>query len=42
MVCELVAERTSGAPALALGDLGPAPAPCPADCCRYSPPARPA
>ncbi|HLH82010.1 MAG TPA: ferrochelatase [Trebonia sp.] len=42
MVCELVAERTSGAPALALGDLGPAPAPCPADCCRYTPPARPA
>ncbi len=40
MVLELVAERTSGAPALALGDLGPAPWPCPADCCRYGRPAR--
>jgi len=42
MVCELVAERTSGAPALALGAFGlgafagGADA-CPADCCRYSP-----
>ena len=34
MVCELVAERVSGAPRLALGDLGPAMADCPADCCR--------
>jgi ferrochelatase len=42
MVCELVAERVSGAPALALGDFGPAPAACPADCCRYAPSARPA
>jgi protoporphyrin/coproporphyrin ferrochelatase len=42
MVCELVVERVSGAPAPALGDFGPAPAPCPADCCRYAPPARPA
>jgi protoporphyrin/coproporphyrin ferrochelatase len=43
MVCELVAERTAGAPALALGAFGlgafagGADA-CPADCCRYSPP----
>jgi protoporphyrin/coproporphyrin ferrochelatase len=42
MVCELVAERTSGGPALALGAFGlgafagGADA-CPADCCRYSP-----
>ncbi len=42
MVCELVAERTAGAPALALGPFGlgafagGADA-CPADCCRYSP-----
>jgi protoporphyrin/coproporphyrin ferrochelatase len=42
MVCELVAERTAGAPALALGAFGlgafagGADA-CPADCCRYSP-----
>jgi protoporphyrin/coproporphyrin ferrochelatase len=42
MVCELVAERTSGAPAQAIGDLGPAPAVCPADCCRYARPGRPA
>jgi ferrochelatase len=42
MVCELVAERAAGAPALALGAFGlgafagGADA-CPADCCRYSP-----
>lgn len=42
MVCELVAERASGAPPLALGDFGPAAGDCPADCCRYVPPARPA
>jgi protoporphyrin/coproporphyrin ferrochelatase len=44
MVCELVAERTArtGTPARALGDLGPAPAVCPADCCRYARPGRPA
>jgi protoporphyrin/coproporphyrin ferrochelatase len=47
MVCELVAERTVGAPALALGNFGlgafaggadgcPVDG-CPADCCRYSP-----
>jgi protoporphyrin/coproporphyrin ferrochelatase len=42
MVCELVAERTSGAPALALGGLGlgafaGGATGCPADCCRYRP-----
>jgi ferrochelatase len=42
MVRELVTERTSGAPALALGDLGPrgyeqGRRDCPADCCRYTP-----
>ena len=42
MVCELVAERTGGAPALALGDLGlgafaGGAVACPADCCRYAP-----
>jgi protoporphyrin/coproporphyrin ferrochelatase len=49
MVCELVAERTEGAPALALGDLGlgafaDGALNCPADCCRYAPqrPGRPA
>jgi ferrochelatase len=41
MVCELVAERASGAPPLALGDLGPAMGDCPADCCRYARPGRP-
>ncbi len=46
MAAELVAERVSGAPALALGDLGLGAFAggadgCPADCCRY-PPARPA
>ena len=48
MVCELVAERTEGAPALALGDLGLGAFAgralnCPADCCRYAPqrPGRP-
>jgi protoporphyrin/coproporphyrin ferrochelatase len=51
MAGELVAELTSGAPALALGSLGPRRYPpgasadggqaCPADCCRYAP-ARPA
>jgi protoporphyrin/coproporphyrin ferrochelatase len=45
MVRELVAERVSGAPALALGDLGlgaftGGADSCPADCCRYAP-ARP-
>jgi len=45
MVCELVAERTSGAPALSLGDFGlgafsGGARACPADCCRYTP-ARP-
>ena len=50
MVRELVAERMSGAPAEALGGLGPRAYPdgpladagpsCPADCCRYTP-ARP-
>ena len=42
MVAELVAERLSGAVPLALGAMGPAPWPCPADCCRYTRPARPA
>ena len=49
MVRELVAERTEGAPALALGDLGlgafaGGALNCPADCCRYAPqrPGRPA
>jgi protoporphyrin/coproporphyrin ferrochelatase len=49
MVCELVAERTAGAPMLALGDLGlgafaGGALSCPADCCRYAPqrPGRPA
>ena len=49
MAAELVAERVSGAPALALGDLGLGAFAggadgCPADCCRYSParPTRPA
>jgi protoporphyrin/coproporphyrin ferrochelatase len=43
MVIELVAEQTSPPPApLALGDMGPAAAACPADCCRYQPRARPA
>jgi ferrochelatase len=42
MVCELVAERTAGAPARALGAFGlgafaGGAAGCPADCCRYSP-----
>jgi protoporphyrin/coproporphyrin ferrochelatase len=37
MVSELVAERTSGAPALALGDFPPRLGDCPADCCRYAP-----
>lgn len=42
MVCELVAERTAGAPALALGAFGLGAFAggadgCPADCCRYSP-----
>jgi ferrochelatase len=46
MVRELVAERVSGVPALALGDLGLGAFAggadgCPADCCRYRP-ARPA
>lgn len=46
MVCELVAERVSGAPAVALGDFGlgafaGGADTCPADCCRYTP-ARPA
>ncbi len=41
MVCELVAERTAGAPALALGAFGLGAFAggadgCPADCCRYS------
>jgi protoporphyrin/coproporphyrin ferrochelatase len=42
MVCELIGERTSGAPPAALGDMGPAAAVCPADCCRYRSPGRPA
>ena len=42
MVCELVAELVSGAPARSLGDLGPAAGECPADCCRYARPGRPA
>jgi protoporphyrin/coproporphyrin ferrochelatase len=43
MVIELVAERTSPlAVPLTLGDMGPAAAVCPADCCRYQPRARPA
>jgi ferrochelatase len=42
MVAELVAERLSGAAPLALGAMGPAPWPCPADCCRYTRPAGPA
>jgi ferrochelatase len=41
MVCELVAERTEGAPPLTLGGFGPAAGDCPADCCRYVPPSRP-
>jgi len=41
MVCELVAERTAGASALALGGFGPAAGDCPADCCRYARPSRP-
>jgi len=42
MGAALVAERLSGAAPLALGAMGPAPWPCPADCCRYIRPARPA
>jgi ferrochelatase len=42
MVAELVAERLFGAAPLALGAMGPGPWPCPADCCRYTRPARPA
>jgi protoporphyrin/coproporphyrin ferrochelatase len=42
MVGELVRERVSGTPPAALGDMGPAAAVCPADCCRYRPLARPA
>jgi len=42
MVCELVRERMTGTEPVALGGLGPAPVPCPADCCRYARPARPA
>jgi len=42
MVAELVAERLSGTAPLALGAMGPAPWPCPADCCRHTRPARPA
>jgi len=41
MAVELAAERTAGAPALALGEFGPAAGDCPADCCRYAPPSRP-
>jgi hypothetical protein len=48
-VCELVAERTEGAPALSVGDFGlgafaGGALNCPADCCRYAPqrPGRPA
>lgn len=37
MVCELVDERASGGPALALGDFGAAAGVCAADCCRYVP-----
>jgi protoporphyrin/coproporphyrin ferrochelatase len=40
MVAELVLERLAGAEPLALGQLGPAPSPCPADCCRYVRPSR--
>jgi ferrochelatase len=40
MVCELVAERASGAPPQALGGFGPAAGDCPADCCRYTRPGR--
>jgi protoporphyrin/coproporphyrin ferrochelatase len=49
MVCELVAERTEGAPPLSVGDFGlgafaDGALNCPADCCRYAPqrPGRPA
>ncbi|HSZ40423.1 MAG TPA: ferrochelatase [Trebonia sp.] len=42
MVCELVDERVSGAPALALGDFGVSAGDCPLDCCRYVPRGRPA
>jgi len=42
MVAELVQERAAGAEPLALGTMGPAPGDCPADCCRYARPARPA
>lgn len=42
MVLELVQERMDGATPLALGDMGPATSPCPADCCRYARPGRPA
>jgi ferrochelatase len=41
MARELVAERASGAPALALGEFGPAAGDCPFDCCRYAPRGRP-
>ncbi len=37
MIRELIEERTAGAPRRALGNLGPAPDACPADCCAYSP-----
>jgi protoporphyrin/coproporphyrin ferrochelatase len=42
MVLELVRERMAGAEAAVLGELGPAPSPCPQDCCRYARQARPA
>lgn len=42
MAVELVQERMTGARPLALGSMGPAASPCPADCCRYARPARPA
>jgi ferrochelatase len=42
MVTDLVRERMTGAEPVTLGDLGPAAGDCPADCCRYQRPGRPA
>jgi ferrochelatase len=36
MIRQLIEERVSGTPRLALGALGPSHDVCPADCCRYS------
>jgi ferrochelatase len=42
MVLELVKERIAGAEPAVLGEMAPAPSPCPGDCCRYARQVRPA